>query len=152
MANLSIPLAHISVDEYLADGLGNGTQATPTVTTKDPLGTDVCPSLMGKNNSARSLGRAAVSSPVGHVSSPASHEETPIHTPRPLARDLIAHSHPSLPQELQILSRLLSRFGTCAPIHLTPDSTPRPPCCPGGTQVGAVLLHVVILLNMFRVE
>lgn len=104
MAHLSLPLAHISmppVDEYSpTDRLGYGTQANPVDTGKDSLGRDILPDSVGENNSAKSLGRAAVSSTVGHVSSPASHEETHIHTPIPLGGDLTAHSHLSLPQML----------------------------------------------------
>jgi hypothetical protein len=104
MARLSILLAHNSmppVDKYSStDCLGNGTQATPMDITKDSMGRDIFPDSVGENTSARSLGRAAVSSPVGHVSSPASREETHIHTPMPLGGDLTTHSHLSLPQML----------------------------------------------------
>ena len=100
MAHLSLPLAHISIPPVdkcsPTDCLGYGTQATPTDTGKDSLGMDMRPDLVGKNNGARSRGRAAVSSPVGHISSSASLEETHVRTPIPLGGDFVAHNLLSL--------------------------------------------------------
>ena len=104
MAHLSLPLAHISippVDKYYpTDCLGYGTQTTSTDTGENPMGMDMCPGFVGENNSARSLGRAAASSPAGYVSSSVSLGETHIRIPILLGDVFRAHNRPSLHQML----------------------------------------------------